>query len=276
MLAVVILTLNEERHIERCLKEAFSVSDHVYVVDSRSEDRTIEIAQSCGAATLIRDFDNYGNQFNWALEQIDPACEWVFRLDADEIISETLKTELKKIHELPDDIDALACYRNFIFMGKQLKYGGLNKIKVVRCVRTQKANLSTRLVDEHFQGLHSVAFVPEYLTDHNLSGIDHWLIKHMVYAEKEAFQQLSDIHNPSALRSGIFMVDLKHWIKTKFVPKSPTLLGPTIYFIYRYFIRLGFLDGRRGFFFHFFQALWYRTLVEQKKLEKSSYIKVND
>lgn len=94
-LTVIILTFNEEKHIERCLKSAFQVARKVFVVDSFSTDRTVEIAEALGACAWQHEFRNHAVQFAWALESLPIDTDWVMRVDADECsMSECGKTIL--------------------------------------------------------------------------------------------------------------------------------------------------------------------------------------
>ena len=96
-LATIILTYNEELHIERCIRSAKYISDRVIVVDSLSSDSTQEIAESNGAEVVKHEFVNQARQLNWALEELKIEEEWVLRLDADEILSKELVKEIETI-----------------------------------------------------------------------------------------------------------------------------------------------------------------------------------
>ena len=99
-LAVIILTYNEELHIERALCCVRSIASEIFVVDSRSSDGTVAIAEKYGAIVLQNKFTNYAKQFQWALDNAPISSNWVMRLDADEIIEADLQAEIR--HKLPN------------------------------------------------------------------------------------------------------------------------------------------------------------------------------
>lgn len=96
-ITVIILTYNEEIHIRRCLENISSFAKKIFVIDSFSIDRTVEIAREYGNVTVLQNnWVNYATQFNWALQQANIQTKWVLRLDADEYLTEELKRELTK------------------------------------------------------------------------------------------------------------------------------------------------------------------------------------
>lgn len=96
-IAVIILTFNEEKHIERCIENVRQIASEIYVVDSFSTDRTVELAQSSGAVVYKNKWENYSRQFTWALENLPIKSEWILRLDADEYLtSELIKKSLRR------------------------------------------------------------------------------------------------------------------------------------------------------------------------------------
>ena len=86
-LTVVILTRDEERHIERCLTAVASFADHVLVVDSGSTDRTVDLARGMGAEVRLNPWVNYATQMNWGIAHVPEGTKWIMRLDADEVVS---------------------------------------------------------------------------------------------------------------------------------------------------------------------------------------------
>ena len=111
--AVIILTKDEERHIERCVRNVLQISDEVYVVDSESTDRTCEIAERFGATVVEQPWPgNQAEQFNWALDNLPVRAEWILRLDADEYLLPELVEELReKLPAMSEDVSALSLSR---------------------------------------------------------------------------------------------------------------------------------------------------------------------
>lgn len=89
-ITAIILTYNEEIHIERCIQSVQKVCSNVLVVDSYSQDRTCKIAEGLGARVVQHPFENQAKQFNWAIDNIEISSEWIWRVDADEIIEDKL------------------------------------------------------------------------------------------------------------------------------------------------------------------------------------------
>ena len=125
-LTVVVLTMNEEKNIEKCINSVVGFSKRIVVVDSGSNDRTLEIAESLGAEVFHHEFENYARQFNWGLDNTNIKTKWVLRLDADEVITPELAEEMVEqmdIHK-EDSINGMQIKLKQTFMGRWMKYGG--------------------------------------------------------------------------------------------------------------------------------------------------------
>lgn len=143
-ITVIILTLNEEIHIRRCLENVNQFANKVYVVDCFSKDQTINIARELGAEVICHKWPgNQADQFNWALDNLKIDTEWVLRLDADEYLKSELIEELQeRLPLMPDDVSALSLPLARAFCGKILHHGIVNNIRIVRIFRRGK--LDTR------------------------------------------------------------------------------------------------------------------------------------
>ena len=121
--AVVVLTKDEQIHIERCISNAMRVSNEVYVVDSESTDNTCSLAEALGAEVVEHPWPgNQSEQFNWALDNLPLKSEWVLRLDADEYLTDELIEELyEKVPQLPADVSGIILPLRRIFLGRQIK-----------------------------------------------------------------------------------------------------------------------------------------------------------
>lgn len=125
-LTAIILTFNEEIHIERAVRSAQQVAAKVYVVDSFSTDRTVEVAKSAGAIVVQNSWKNYADQFQWALDHCDVSSEWVLRLDADEYLDDELIADLTaRLPAMPADVTGILVRLKVIFQGRWLRFGGL-------------------------------------------------------------------------------------------------------------------------------------------------------
>lgn len=268
-LTIIILTYNEEKHIERCLKNAFRLARTVIIVDSFSTDRTVDIAQSLGAHVVQHEFVNHSAQLDWALGNVAIDSEWVMRIDADEIISSELEDDIR--NRLPlaaSNINGFQVLRYVCFDDKLIRFGGFSHW-VLRIWRKGKAQVEQRWMDEHMILQDGVALnLKGKFIDHNLNGITWWINKHNNYATREAIDLLSLKYNFSigGSTSGKLTTHsrIKRWLKENFYAHLPLGVRSFMFFAYRMIFRLGILDGGRGFAFHFLQGFWYRYIVDFK------------
>lgn len=287
-LTVIILTLNEEIHIKRCLDRIIPIAKKVYIVDSPSTDNTAEIATKCGAEVVVNKWPgSHAKQLNWALDNINIETEWILRLDADEYLTDELIAELnEKLPKLDDNISAVILPLKRMFMRRHIKHG-TSDVSMIRIFRKGKVRCENRLMDEHMTLLsgETITFKGAFVDD-NINSISFFTEKHNGYATKEAIVALSE---EIGLKNG--NGELSKTTKAKRVQKDryysmPLFFRAFIYFCIRYFIRGGFLDGKEGFLWHFLQGWWYRTLVDAKifeikkccgndKVKIKDYIKTN-
>lgn len=272
--SVIILTYNEEIHIKRCLDRISSDVKEVFVIDSFSTDKTVEIAKEYANVTILQNkWVNYAAQFNWALENAPIHSKWVLRLDADEYLTKELKDELEnRLPTLEDDVTGIIFNFRRVWMGQPLRYG-MTKLKLLRLFQYGKAKSEVRLMDEHIQLLEgeSVEFEHEFADD-NLNNLSWWTNKHVGYAIREAVDLLDMEYNLTGSAKADSQKNInkqaksKRMLKHKYA-KQPLFWRSFVYFCYRYFFKLGFLDGKKGFLWHFLQGWWYRTLVDAKVFE---------
>lgn len=279
---VVILTLDEARHIKRALRSVATFADRRVVVDSGSTDDTVAIAREMGAEVLIHPFVNHARQFNWALGQLPEGTGWVFRLDADEVVSDALAAEISaRLPGLPQDVAGLTVPRRIAFMGRPIRYGGLFPVHILRLFRQGRGRSEDRWMDEHIVVDGAVAELRGELIDENLNPLGWWIDKHNRYASHEALEVLIAEGHGGITRSEAALgmgrqAGIKRWLKKNVYARLPGGFRASAYFIYRYVIRLGFLDGKEGTAFHVLQGFWYRYLVDAKLHEVRLYMKRND
>jgi glycosyltransferase involved in cell wall biosynthesis len=271
-IAVIILTFNEESHIARCIKSTTYFSDEVFVVDSFSTDNTVLIAKQLGAKVFQHSFVNQSQQLNWFLETHSINSQWVLRLDADEIITlELAKTLEHQISLFTPDIAGATINRRIYFQGKWIRYGGIYPIPVVRLWRNKQAVCEDRWMDEHMIIDGKITSLKGDLSDINLNSLTWWIDKHNHYASREAIEILlakdNILESPSCTMKLDLVAARKRWIKEVVYSKIPLGVRALLYFIYRYFLKFGFLDGSKGTTFHVLQGFWYRFLVDQKVKE---------
>lgn len=274
-LSVIILTFNEEIHISRAIKSISNIASQIFVIDSYSSDRTIEVANSLGATVLQHPFTNQAQQFQWALDNAPITSKWIMRLDADEIIEPDLVAEIAdKIPDMPPDVVGINLKRKHIFMDRWVKHGGRYPLVMLRIWRKGHGRIENRWMDEHiviWDGL-TVTFNGGF-ADHNLNDLTFFTDKHNKYATREAIEILNQRLNFSTrdhsvtAQSTSLQTAAKFFIKEHIYNRIPFTVSAPLYFLWRYIFQLGFLDGRSGLTYHFLQGYWYRFLVGSKVME---------
>ncbi len=237
-LSVFIITLNEEKNIDRCLKSV-SWADEIIVVDSFSQDKTLEICRKYKAKTFTRSFINYADQKNYALSQV--TSEWALSLDADEEVTEELKQEILATIQDPK---ALAGYRiphhPFIF-GRKFYYSGTQDAKPIRLFKKLSARYS-QPIHEVVQISGAIGTLRSPFLHYTYPTIEDYFTRFNRYTSMEA-QFLESKH-----------YQLMPW---------DFLLKPLLMFVKLFFLRQGFRDGFEGFLFCFFSG--YYILVKHAK-----------
>lgn len=271
-LTVIILTYNEELHIQRAMESVSGIAKEIKVVDSFSTDRTLAIAMEMGASILQHKFTNQANQLQWALDESQINTDWVLRLDADEYLTESLVDELAQ--NLPDvnqDVSGIIFKRRLHFMGKWIRHGGYYPVHLLRMWRHGHAAVEQRWMDEHMVLLQGTTVTFRHdIVDDNQNSLTWWTAKHNDYATREAAEYLNQkyhfMDSVTDLKSKSFakQTGVKRWYKNNLYYKMPPFLRAFLYFQFRFWIRLGFLDGKKGLVWHFLQGFWYRFLVDAK------------
>lgn len=264
----LILTYNEQLHIKRAIENAKKISNNVFVLDSFSTDDTVKIAEECGAIVKQNKWhNNYADQLNWGLKNFDFQSPWILRLDADEFLTEELIEEIHdRIGTLSDDITGIILKRRCYFMGKWMKHG-IYPVKLLRIFRAHKGICESRWMDEHIilsDGC-TIEFENDFI-DENLNTINWWTQKHNNYAVREAIDYFDIVYNicgyskDDAQDKGE-QANKKRVVKHRYY-RLPFFHRAFWYFLYRYILKRGFLDGKQGLIFNFLQGFWYRFLVD--------------
>ena len=271
-ITVIILTYNEEMHVERCISSAKQLTDSIYIIDSYSSDSTLALASKAKVKCLSRKFDSHSHQFNWGLEQIEP-CDWVIRLDADEYMEPDLVASISSsVVKSGKSIHGFAFNRRIKFLGKDIFHGGVFPVEVVRMFRYGSGIVEPRLMDEHIIVNGKTPCLDGELIDDNLNSLTWWIEKHNRYSSLEALESLCAKYR-TVVKQNLSGATLKRRGMKEIYMKAPVAFRASLLFGYRYFIRLGLLDGFYGFLFHFLQGYWYRLIVDAKfKLLDEAYL----
>lgn len=273
-LTVIILTKNEEKNIEKCLKSIQRFAKRIVVVDSFSTDNTKEICMKYEKIDFFEhEFENYAKQFDWAQNNTGINTRWIMRLDADEEVLPELQNEIiAKLPLLDKNIKGIILRRRVYFMGKWIKHGGIYPINMLRIFDKGFGKIEMKEMDEHLvvDG-ETITFEHDFI-DYNTKSLDWWIDKHNWYSNREVKDCLNlPKNNIDEIGSqGKF----KRWMKNNVYLKMPLFMRPKLYYYYRYYIKFGFLDGPEGRIFHFMQAYWYRFLVDAKIYEAKK-LKIN-
>lgn len=263
---VIIPTRNEARHLSRCL-EAARLCAEIYVIDSQSTDETVEIAQKFGAKVVQFHYaGGWPKKRQWALDSLPFENDWVLLLDADEVLTPDLADEIREAIRDPN----LIGYRVFLrinFLGRQLRFGGSGfwKLSLFRrgkghfeCrLRDQDHSMSDIEIHEHVVVDGRVGKLRHALPHHNVESLARYLAKHNEYSNWEARVLLRAAEQRDELPPALFgnQAQRRRWLKKRFfgLPGSPIF-----FFLYKYILRLGFLDGVPGLIYcglqstHFF------------------------
>ena len=271
MISVVILTFNDEVQIESCMQSLAGGTDDIVVIDSYSNDTTVTICENFGARIFQNPFVNQAIQFNWALDNVDLKNDWVLRLDSDEILPDRLKREITSKVETPNDCKGFYLNRRMYWMGRWLRHGRMYPHFILRLFKKGFARYEEK-TEEHLIVDGEVGFLEsDFLEDNKKNNLDYFTEKHLQTARGE----LSEIQNSESadvlksLKPRLFghKVNRTRWLKENIYMRSPLFTRPFLYFFYRYFVCLGFLDGKPGLIFHVLQAFWYRFYIDAKVYE---------
>ena len=257
-ITVLLAVKNEAVNIARCLSALVNV-ERVVVIDSRSTDGTVEIAHQYGAEVIQFDYQGgYPKKRQWALENLDIQTPWVFLLDADEVVPSTLWSEISDLIQRPTQKDAYLITKGFHFLGRPMKYGGFSHSAVLLfkhgtarferifndgcdgldmevhervLVNGLIGKMATPLIHEDFKGLEA------YITRHNQYSTWEAHLRYRYLSSKEYGQDTikpnffgNSQERRRAIKAFIIRIPGEQWI----------------WFIYHYWVRLGFLEGRQG------------------------------
>ena len=279
-LTVVILTKNEEKNIRKCVESFQGIAKRFVVIDSFSTDKTQVLCRQLNQELMLQgsrlDFYqhkwvDYASQLNWGLTHTNITTEWSMRMDADEELTRDLAIEIEqRLGFLKPPVNGVIVRRRLIFMGKWIRHGGRYPEYLLRIFRTGKAACEQKIMDEHmilFEGI-MVKFRND-LIDNNQKDLEWWTSKHNWYSNREVldYQKRMKCREDDLLKESKKSnreAVIKRKLKNKGYYKLPKFWRAHIYFIYRYYFKLGFLDGPEGKIFHFLQAYWYRFLIDAK------------
>jgi glycosyltransferase involved in cell wall biosynthesis len=270
-LVVVVLTFNSSNIIRETIGQALTVSPSIFVVDSGSKDGSDEIARSLGCEVVQRPFVNYSEQRNWAISQVTARYRWQLHLDADEVLDDTAVAAIRAVLGSTPDFDAYMLKRRDYFMGRGLRFSGVNPWHL-RLFKSGVGQCENRLYDQHFVASRPAGKLNGMMHDRNSMAIADWVARHNRWSDLEVDQIMRGDHRANDVLQARLSGDARE--RTRYLKglyyRLPIASRALSYFVYRYFFRLGILDGKPGFYFAFFQALWFRMLVDAKLYERQN------
>ena len=263
-ISVVIMTKDEKLHVGRCLERLVPLMPrNVIVVDCGSEDGTVELVEKIGegeewrgrVSCVHHDWPGtQASQFNWVLDEIvgdgvRDVGDWILRLDADEYLTaEGIEWLRANLAFVPERIAALDFILERKFMGGEIRHG-TNGIRMVRLFRRGKGRYGETLMDERLKIDGETQQTPVVFYDDNLQPLPWWKVKHLGYAVREARQALEGC--------------LEDRRKAQYY-RMPPYFRVVAYFLVRYVLKGGFLDGVTGWRWHFWQGFWYRWQCDRE------------
>jgi len=276
---VIIPAYNEEQNLSHALDSIKGWADQVIVVDSYSTDGTVEIARKFGAEVYQNAYKNMAAQRMWGLNLPAVKNKWVFNLDADEQLTNEIKTEIENV--LPragDDVGGFAARRKHVFMGRWMKHGG-DYIWLIRIVRKDRCRIKKNL----------------YANEHTIiAGAVSKLRNDFLHLPKKTFTQWMERQNRGSLKYALAIVkndtdvavpDLKEnekiegnirtWLNYSIFYRMPFCVRPFIRFFANYFLRGGFLDGWQGYIYHTVNDFIYPffVYVNRREIKQSDCVK---
>ena len=263
-LTVIVLTYDEELNLPDTLESVEGLDSEVFVVDSGSTDRTVEIAKEKGTRIFEHPFLNYGAQRNWAIQNLPIETEWMLHLDADERLTPELRENIKwALEDAADGVSGFLLRRRTVFLGQWIKHGGIYPTYHARLFRRGKGRCEERLYDQHYVVDGTVEKLSGDMID-TTQDLSAWTARHARWAAMEAEELLLE-GDPSGRLAAKALgnpMERRRWLRNRVYNHLPLFLRPVLYFLYRYLLRLGFLDGKRGLVYHFLQGCWYRFQVD--------------
>jgi glycosyltransferase involved in cell wall biosynthesis len=264
-LSIIVLTFNEEIHLKRLIENISQITNKIYVVDSFSTDSTLAILTDNNIIFKQNKFINHSKQINFAIDTNPFNTTWMMRIDADEIISNSLIDELKHtllVHN-NSQVNGFYINRKVVFLGKELNFGSLNPMWLLRIWRKGEGFSNEKWMDEKIVLKHpNTLKLSKVFFDKNLNNLTWWTQKHNLYANREAIEILKEKYirtyknDEKASNRDIILFNLKS--------------------IYNRLPKFGILDCYPGLMWNTLQVFWYRFLVDCKVYEIEFKFNFND
>ena len=278
-ISVVVLTYMEEANIEKCLRSVSGWASDIHVLDSGSTDQTLSIASTYAHHVHRHPYVDHTTQIHYVLQELPLTNEWLIILDADHVVTEALKASVDEMLAAGyQAVDLFYCRQVYVFRGQPIR--SLNKWG--RLLRHRKVKVEGgELVDFRYRVKGSTGFLRGQIIESNRKedDLDFWIDKHQSFSTRMAVEE-------TLRRAGVLTWTVQPrffgnpderiiWLRKRWY-SLPLFIRPFLYFGYRYFWRLGFLDGKTGFIYDFLQAFWFRLVVDIKIFDLEKQIALGE
>lgn len=273
-ITILIIAKNEEKNLPFALAGA-QWARNVFVVDSGSTDATEALARQAGADFVPHPWEGYARQKNWAIDNLPIQTDWIFILDADEVITPELRDELLRVVTDNRCVEnGFYVNRHFIFMNRKIRHCGFYPSWNLRFFRRGKARYEEREVHEHMVVDGAAGYLSAEMEHNDRRGMEYYIAKHNQYSTLEALAMFKKMRGQGEAASGTLFgqgtIMRRRWVKDRLWPRLPARW--LFRWFYMYILRLGFLDGVAGFHFCLFMAAYehqislkLRELAAEKK-----------
>jgi glycosyltransferase involved in cell wall biosynthesis len=267
-LTIVFLAQNEERNLRHTVPAAASWGVPVYVIDGGSTDGSDAVCRANGAGVLQRAFDHWASQRNWALGHPEIPGTWILFLDADEQVTGPLREAVARA--LPAEHNGWYLNRRLWFLGRPIRHAGLSPNWALRLVRRNAVHWEADGTREFAVLAGSAGHLDGHVEHRDRRGVLFWTAKHAWLAGMEAERADHPAEDASKHRESSF----RRWVRQRLFPIVPPAASAFALFLYRYVIKLGFLDGRAGFTYCLMRELWFPLLVADVRRERTEGVVV--
>jgi len=262
-IAVIFLTYNSQKIINKSITEAKKISRNIIVVDSFSNDKTIQLCKKHNCKIYLRKFKNYSDQRNWIIKKIKKDFHWQLHLDSDEIPDNDAINSIKIAINTNNGFSYIIKRKNY-FLGKKLNFSGLNPWHL-RLFKSGKATCENLLYDQHFVSTSIIKKLNGYIHDKNPMNLQEWKKRHLRWAKLEAKNIVNKKRNKKILK-GKLNFDPRQRVRfyKNLLYLLPSWIRPYLLFLYRLFIKLAVLDMEMGIKFTYYHSFWFRRHVEKE------------
>ena len=269
-LAIVFLAQNEARNLQHTVPAAAAWGAPVFVIDGGSTDETEQVCAASGAVVLRRPFDHWASQRNWALGHPAIRQRWILFLDADEQVTARLRDGVARALAL-GNCNGWYLNRRFWFLGRPIRHCGLTPNWVLRLVRREAAHWEPDGMREFAVVEGDVGRVEGHVEHRDHRGVLFWTAKHAWLAGMESLRSDRQPVDRAQHRESSF----KRMVRRRLFPALPPSVPAVALFLYRYIVKLGFLDGHAGFAYCMMRELWFPVLVADVRGERAEGVVVS-